>query len=50
MRNLSEYFGKYLFKKILFNTCFGKIADPEPVTLSKNWAPLQVYFKQFARI
>ena len=29
---------------------FGKVADPQPATLSRKWTPLQVFFKQFVDI
>ena len=43
----SENLIKYFLRKILVNTCFGKVADPQPANLSKKRTPLQVYFNKF---
>ena len=32
----NENFRKYLLKKVLVNTCFDKVADPQTTTLSKK--------------
>ena len=37
----NENFRKDLLKKVLVNTCFDKVADPQTTTLSKTWTPLQ---------